>query len=473
MKIALVQCPCAFGTAMPGLGLAYLSSCLKKNGHSVELLDLNIVLYGKRNEKDRLYWDSSSGYHWYLIEPFKKLPFIDEQYYEDCVNRILSCNSDILGFSVQNTSVLFTLEIIKRIKLRKPSQRIILGGPNCYNISGEDTDFKLHHGLEEYADIIVIGEGENTLLDILRRIEAGITLDGLPGTVTPKEGRWVFNGLASSITNLDELPDPDFAAYDLSAYTDRSSLPVITSRGCVMRCVFCTDTYFWINYRCRSAQNVVAEIMRLRQEYRNRFVSFNDSLVNGNYDNFVRLCELLIAKRVGINWGGNCRVDKRFDRQLLKKMRRSGCEYLILGLESASNKILKMMHKGFSREEASIFIWECSRAGIEIVANWIVGFPGETDEDFKRTADFISGHRKLIKKNTFSTLTINQFSYLQKHKDEFGIVLDGPHLGLWNSQDGCNNFELRNSRLRYLEKIENKISRDYGIVRQVGDDGSI
>ena len=473
MKITLIQCPCAFGTEMPSLGLAYLSSYLKKNNYSVSILDLNIILYGKASQKDKVYWKSSNGYHWYLIDSFSKLSFIDEPYYEECVNSILSLDSDILGFSIQNTSVLFTLEVIRRIKLKEPSRKIILGGPNCYNISGDDSDFKLHHGLEEFADIIVIGEGEHVLSEVLSRIGSGEALDGSPGIAVPKNGRWVFNGAAAPIADLDELPEPDLEAYDLNAYTDRNSLPVISSRGCVMRCVFCTDTYFWMAYRYRKAENVVAEIMRMRQEHHNGVVSFNDSLMNGNYDNFVRLCDLLIKKRVGVRWGGNCRVDKRVNRDLLKKMRRAGCEYLILGLESASNRVLGMMRKGFTIEEASNFIRECAKSGISIVANWIVGFPGETEEDFMETAHFISKYRKFISRNTFSTLTINQFSYLAKHKDEFGIVLKGPHLGLWNSLDGHNDIKLRNSRLRYLEDMENKINRDYGIVRQVGDDGSI
>lgn len=270
--------------------------------------------------------------------------------------------------------------------------------------------------------------------------------------------------------NLDDLPFPDFAAYDLRAYTDNNSLPILTSRGCAMKCVFCTDTYFWSPYRYRSAENVISEITQVHQKYKNKRFSFNDSLINGNYQNLLNICNMLINKKLNITWGGNFRVAKRLEVEILKKMKNSGCAYLIVGIESASNNILKLMHKGFTIEEVEYFLNSSSKVRINIVANWIVGFPGETEEDFMLTANFIKKNRELIKKNTFSTLTINQFSYLERHKEEFGIVLNGPHLGLWQSEDGKNTIELRNSRLHFLESLENKFRRNYDIVRQTDDD---
>lgn len=466
VKIALIQCPCSYGTETPSLGLAYLAAFLKEKKYTVSVLDLSIALYGQMSQENQEYWKSNKGYCWYLDENFYKLPFINEDFYSSCVNKILSLPSDILGFSIQNTSALFTFEIIKRIKQKLPLRKIILGGPNCYNISGDDLDFKLPCDLQKFADIIVIGEGEKTLAEVLKRLDLGMTLDNCKGIVISRNDKWIFNGPAEPIIDLDRLPLPDFDVYNLSAYTDKNALPVLTSRGCVMKCVFCTDTHFWIAYRYRKAENVVKEIIQLRKKYKNGFIGFNDSLTNGNYGNLSKLCDLLINKKVGIAWGGNCRVDKRMDLSFFKKMKMSGCEYLILGVESGSNRILGLMRKGFTIEDASKFIHDCTDVGIYVVVNWIVGFPGETEEDFLATVNFIEKHQGVIRKNTFSTLTINQFSYLEKHKEEFGIVLDGPHLGLWKSKDSQSTIDTRNARLQYLENIENKINRDYGIIRQ-------
>lgn len=467
MNVLLVQCPCSYGIEMPQLSLAYLSSCLKMHSYNVSILDLSIKLYNYIDEENRKYWDSNNGFCWYLTDIFKTLPFITEQLYDEFVKIILSYQCDIIGFSIQNTSAIFTLEIIKRIKLKDHSKIIILGGPNCYNISGEDSNFRLHHDLQNFADVVVVGEGEETLVEVVSRIRASKPLDKCRGIAIPLKKSWYFNGFAGPIKHLNELPFPDFQAYNLTEYKNTYSLPILTSRGCIMKCVFCTDTHFWSPYRYRSAKNVMSEITHLYKEYKIRFVSFNDSLINGNCKNFFNLCNLLIGSKLDIRWGGNCRVDRRLNPRFLRKMRKAGCEYLILGIESASNKILRLMHKGFTIEEVGHFIYDCHEVGINIEANWVVGFPGETEEDFMATADFITKHEGLIKRNIFSTLTINQFSYLNNHKEEFGIILNGTHLGLWYSDDGRNTIELRSSRMRYLENIEQKRNKDYGTVRQI------
>lgn len=467
MKILLNQCPCAFGAEMPPLGISYLSAFLKKNNCEVELLDLNIILYNRVPKEDKIYWDSNKGYCWYLVDFYKRLPFLCDEIYEEFVDNILSANIDILGFSVQNTSAIFTLEIIKRIRLKAPTKKIILGGPNCYNTEKKgDGSFRLPHNLQEFADVVIVGEGEQTLLSVIRNIESYSELGRCKGIAIPRGNGYIFNGFASPIVNLDDLPFPDYDEYNLEMYVNKSAMPVIASRGCVMKCVFCTDTNFWSTYRYRSAENVIAEIKYLYESYKRDFIGFNDSLINGNYRKLLEMCNLLIERKMNIRWGGNCRIDKRLDEGLLEKMRNSGCAYLILGIESASNKILKLMRKGFVIEEVDGFIHNCHKIGIEIIANWIIGFPGETEDDFMETVNFIKAHSDEIKRNTFSTLTINQFSYIEKHKDEFGVVCDTPHLGLWHSRDGSNTIKVRNQRLEYLENIEAGKNKEYNVVRQ-------
>lgn len=466
MKILLIQCPSSYGIKIPPLGLAYLFSFLKENNYDVSILDLNIILYESVNEQYKFYWDNNQSYHWYLKEIFDSLPFINEQCYIEFVKKILSLNSDILCFSIQHTSALFTLEIIKRIKLKEPSKKIILGGPNCYNLSRTETGFRLQNDLQKFANIIVVGEGEKTLLNILQHIKFGKPLYRCSGVAVPIKRKWVFKGFAKPIVNLDKLPFPDFTDYNLKAYIDKYSLPILMSRGCIMKCIFCTDTYFWNPYRSRSAENVVLEIVYMQKKYKNRFFEFNDSLINGNYETLLELCNILTNKKLDISWGGNCRADKRLDLEFLKKMKGAGCNYLIVGIESGSNKILKLMRKGITIKEAERFIYDCNKAGIDVNVNWIIGFIDETEEDFMETVKFIIKHKDLIKTNNFSTLAINPFSYLARHKEEFNIFLDEPHLGLWRSEDGLNTIELRNSRLSYLEDIERKRNRSYNVIRQ-------
>jgi radical SAM superfamily enzyme YgiQ (UPF0313 family) len=237
-----------------------------------------------------------------------------------------------------------------------------------------------------------------------------------------------------------------------------------------MKCIFCTDTYFWNRFRYRSAENVFSEIVDTKGKYGNRFFGFNDSLINGNLNSFLKLCDMLIESQIDIRWGGNCRVDKRLTPALLKKFKDAGCEYLAMGIESGSNRILKLMRKGFTVEEAERFVRACKDAGIAVTANWIVGFPSEIEDDFQKTLAFIERNKEFIRQNTSSMLTINQFSYLEQHRDEFGVVLNGPHLGLWRSRDGTNTIETRNSRFKQLAELSERVSWDFRAVRQVKSD---
>lgn len=451
---------------MPPLGLAYLSAFLKSRGVRVEVLDASIALYHAVDDISKEFWHSNKVYCWYLTDVYATLPFLSEEVYDNCVRSILSYPAEVIGFSVQNTSALFTLEIIKRIKAKDASRKIILGGPNCHNYSGDEADFKLLHDLHLYSDVVVVGEGEATLLDVLRCISAGKPLTRCKGVAIPFEGGFRFTGFAEPIKQLDKLPFPDLDAYQLNAYTDPKSLPILTSRGCVMKCVFCTDTYFWNPYRFRNTGNVFSEISRNKAKYNNRFFNFNDSLINGNLNNFMAVCGKLLKSKIDIKWAGNCRIDKRLSQNMLKKFKDSGCDYVVVGIESASDKILRLMRKGFTIAEAEQFLRACKDVGIEVDVNWIVGFPGEEEEDFNQTTEFIVRNQDIIKTNTFNMLTVNQFSYLERNKEEFGIILEGPHRGLWHTKDGRNTIDVRMKRLNVLETVTKQAQHKYQVVRQ-------
>jgi radical SAM superfamily enzyme YgiQ (UPF0313 family) len=209
---------------------------------------------------------------------------------------------------------------------------------------------------------------------------------------------------------------------------------------------------------------VVAEIESIMSKYGGSFIQFNDSLVNGNRKNFLDICSLIVQKKLKITWGGNCRVDNSLGNREFKLIKASGCDYLTIGAESASNRILSAMRKGFTIEDVESFANKARDWGILLDVNWVVGFPGESEDDFSKTCEFVRSRGNLVRRHTFSTLAINQFSYLEKNLDEFGIVLNGHHLGLWQLADGSNTSEIRNSRLEILENIA--CARDNYVVRQ-------
>lgn len=314
--------------------------------------------------------------------------------------------------------------------------KIVLSGLHNIAISLDDSKVRI-------VDIVALGEGEEILMDILERKEGKSSLEGCLGTVARENGRIINNGLRPLIENLDSITFPEFKDFP-NKYKFKNRLPILGSRGCVHRCVFCDDTLMWRRFRFRSAQNVVKE-MKLRKREGVEFLEFNDLLINGNLKQLSELSDLLIREKLNISWGGSATVDNRMDLKFLRKLKRAGCCYLNYGIESASPKVLREMSKSFTIEEAKKEIEDTYKAGISVCTNWIVGFPTETYEDFKEMLRFIKDNIRYLKNN----IMVNSFilkgnSMLYHNQEKFGIVSDSRRN--WYSLGGLNTVEERKRR---------------------------
>ncbi|MFH0984783.1 MAG: radical SAM protein [Candidatus Omnitrophota bacterium] len=455
MKITLVQCP-AFGIDRPPLALGYLAAFLREQGQAVRVFDFNADLYAHAEEAHKRFWEFSYVFQWMNQDYFSQQKVLSESHYAQWAEMLLRDDPDILGFSVQSSSLICSLKLAREIRKRATAPAIVFGGPLHLSYSIEHADHLLQMKDDvgrQLVDVVVLGEGEETLLDIARRLEAKESLRGCPGTVIRAEdGKILRNGPRSLIENLDILPFPDFHDFP-SVYKYDRRWPILGSRGCVNRCVFCDDALMWRRYRYRSAANIFQE-MKLRKEQGAEFLEFNDLLINGNSSELLKLCNLLIGGKLGLTWGGSACVGRNLDREMLKKLKQAGCCYLNFGIESASPKILKDMNKSFTISEVQRVITEAHRAGMDVCTNWIVGFPTEREEDFQQTLQFITRFFKLLRKNLMvNSFILKDASLLARHKEKFGVVAgDGWN---WVSQDGANTVEVRKRRYdEFLATIE-------------------
>ncbi|MBL7196986.1 MAG: B12-binding domain-containing radical SAM protein [Candidatus Omnitrophica bacterium] len=451
MRIALVQCP-AFGIDKPPLALGYLSAFLRGRGYEVNVFDLNVDLYSKTEEKDKKFWEFQYVFQWLDNDYFSKEGVLPKVYFRCWAEQILSSNPDVIGFSVQSSSLEVSIKLAKEIKNIAPDKTIIFGGPLHLSYSIEHTYYLLqleNASKTKVVDIVVLGEGEETLVDILKRTENKSSLEGCAGTVTRENGRLINNGLRPLMKDLDLVPFPEFGNFPAS-YKFKKRLPVLGSRGCIHRCTFCDDTLIWQYYRSRSAGNILEE-MKLRKKEGVEFLEFNDLLINGNLKQLSELCDLLIKERVKMPWGGSATIDSRMDFNFLKKLKRAGCCYLNYGIESASSKLLREMNKSFTIEVAKKVLELTHKAGISVCTNWIVGFPTETRDDFKETLNFVRNNIDYLRNN----IMVNSFilkgnCLLFENKKKFGIVSDKERN--WYSLNGVNTVEER--KRRYDEFIE-------------------
>ncbi|MBI3892690.1 MAG: cobalamin B12-binding domain-containing protein, partial [Candidatus Wallbacteria bacterium] len=218
-----MACP-PWRTECPNLALAYLSAMLRANDVATWVADLNILLYKKTDEVLRRYWDLTSSAFWGRPEGFKSsfspsmMKVVD-----DLAEELAEREGDLVGFSTQSANVMFTLEMVRRLRARGCRKTIVLGGPAVrlrtpgradsvgligFRASGLDEAavvYELGRHLD-LVDVLVEGEGEETLLELAQRQLAGVALDGTPGAVVWNHGKPPPFVSRPAIANLDLLP---------------------------------------------------------------------------------------------------------------------------------------------------------------------------------------------------------------------------------------------------------------------------
>jgi len=176
-----------------------------------------------------------------------------------------------------------------------------------------------------------------------------------------------------------------------------------------------------------------------------------DTALNLNVNALSKLCEFIIQEQLPIRWGGAAMLHPNTTYELLLKMKQAGCENIGYGLESGSQKIIDRMNKGFKIEDAERIIRDTHNAGIEVTVGIIVGFPGETRDDFKLTMDFIARNKDYIDiVSDPSECYIGDNTYLYRHYEDFGVVMDK---GVWFTRDGTNTPEERKKRINEFNEF--------------------
>jgi radical SAM superfamily enzyme YgiQ (UPF0313 family) len=287
---------------------------------------------------------------------------------------------DIVGFGGIMTEVKQAKNVSQL--LRREGIVTIYGGPNATVNWDKYID---------YFDIIVKGEGEITVNGVLDCIEKGKDLDDVSGIVYKKDGKTINNPDRPFIEDLDSLKYPAREILDLEKYL-RKEKPwldvypvdtVISSRGCPFACTFCSSKYFWKRtYRKRKAEKVVAEIEYMIEKFGTKGIYFREDLFTIPKKWVLEFCKLV--KPLDIDWMCEAKVDTLND-EILKAMKGSGCKSLWFGIESSSDKTLKLIKKGFTFDDVKKGIDLCKKNGLFIGGAFMYGFPHETKEDILHT----------------------------------------------------------------------------------------
>jgi radical SAM superfamily enzyme YgiQ (UPF0313 family) len=335
------------------LGLAYLGAVAEQAGHQVTVIDC---------QGEKLSYDS-----------FRQ--------------RIAAVPSDVIG--VTSTTLLYNSAktIMETAREVHPSAVTMIGGSHV--------SFWDENALNETKslDVIVRREGEQTFLELLQRIEEKKNFEGVQGTtIRTSNGKIIRNEDRSFLHDLDTLPSPAYHLLPLDSYhrMGKTIFPIVTSRGCVQWCDFCsTVRMFGRGYRVRNPKKVVDDMEMLHNKYGQSQFTFYDDAFTINRKHTLELCADIKARKLNLEWDCETRVDA-VDKELLEKMKDAGCITIWFGVESGSEKILGKMHKKINRDQVREAFKMTQKTGMMTIASAVIGFPGETEETAWETINFIN-----------------------------------------------------------------------------------
>jgi len=337
----------------PPLGILYLSAWLELHGVDNEVFDTT--------------FSSREKLHVYLLE---RQPRIVALY----VNLMTKLN------------IIRIIRFIREQESLKDT-RIVLGGPDVtHNVDGY---------IQAGADIIVIGEGEQTMLDLAMLPDAGL-LATIPGIAFLLEDGSVHKTAArEKLRDLDELPLPNRQKIDLQLYLNawkqahgHSAVSLSTQRGCPYTCRWCSTAVYGQSYRRRSPQAVVEEIQWLQARYDFDLIWFVDDVFTVSHKWLAEFRDVLRQRNAQVQFECITRAD-RLNEDVIQILKECGCFRVWIGAESGSQRIIDAMDRRVDVHQVRAMIKSARRAGIQAGTFIMLGYPGETEADIRETVEHL------------------------------------------------------------------------------------
>ncbi len=279
--------------------------------------------------------------------------------------------------------------ILRVCKSFDPELTTLIGGPHV--------SFTAKEVIEEapWIDVVVRGEGEHTLVDLLNALATGRDLAQVSGIAYRKNGDVALTSPRPLIKDLDRLPLPARHLLPLSKYRAlKAPCTVITSRGCPFGCIFCSaPKMFGRGVRFRDPRAVVDEIEMVNREFGFRQINIVDDTFTVKEQHVQSICEGLMDRGLNIQWSVYSRVDTVSPR-LLRLMKRSGCSWVCFGLESGSQRILDNIKKGITVAQSRQAVRMAKEAGMEVMVSFLLGLPGENGRTAQQSVRLAEELRK-------------------------------------------------------------------------------
>lgn len=426
------------GVAAPSLGIGYMAAVLEANGYDVDVLDASVL----------------------------------ELTYDEIGEEILERKPDIVSISALTPTIGVALDSADKIKQIKPDTIVVLGGYH--------PTFEYESVLAEPSvDVVVRGEGEYTLLELVRTIEAGGDLRDVDGLAfhDKTDDELVLTPERPVIANLDELPFPAFHLFPMERYRilniTTNVATIITTRGCPMQCSFCSSAALHGNrLRRRSCENVCDEIELRLKDQNIDTIAFMDDTFTLNRRFVMDFCSEIKRRGLKFWWGCTSRVDT-LDEEMLCTMKDAGCITIFIGVESADQQVLEKMNKNITVLKTERAFALARKVGIRTIASCVIGMPEDTKATINRTIDFVKKLNPNYALYSLATPYPGTRFYNETFKRNLIVISDWSKYTLINpilKTIDCSGKELR--KLQRNAFIKFYLRPGY-LARQVSQDGFV
>ena len=408
----------------PMLGLGYLASYLEK---SLDFQGTEIVTSGEADE-------------------------------------IIARRPNIVGISSVTENFDQAVEIAEKVK-KETGARILIGGHHITN---------LPHTLPNCFDLAVLGEGEETLVDLIRLFSergtfAEEVLDRIPGIAfRDREKNIKITGARALITPLDGIPHPDWKRLGIKP---GDPVYMFSSRGCPYKCVFCSSTRYWQRFRGFSAEYVVGEIEELSKRFDVHYVYFYDDLFIADRKRLNKIVQLVTEKEINkkIAFGGSVRANL-VDEETCRLLKTMGFKQINFGAESGSERVLSYLKGAVNVGDNQRAIDLAHKYGIEVSCSFIIGTPTETKEEALDTFRFILRNRHKL--NSFDAHLMTAFpgTPIWDNAVSRGLVNDQMRwedLVRYSTEEDPNQYIMLNDQMSRTDLME--VLQFLGSLRELMD----
>jgi len=366
----------SFSNGTPSIGLAYISGALIEVGANVSVLDA--IAFAPEQ-----------------FTPLEDTDLLINGYVSSQILEELDPNADYFGISCMfSCDWIYTKKVISAIKQKYPNKIIIAGGEHIT----ADAQYSLQ---SSPIDICVLGEGEETIIDLLKILESSEkNYTNCLGIAYMINGEYIETKRRNRIREIDKIAKPNWNSYPLEIFLSRGMgfnkvsgrpMPMLASRGCPYQCTFCSNPLMWTTrWVARNPKDVVDEIETYIKTYRIDHVEFYDLTAIVKKQWIIDFAKEITSRGIIFNWSlPSGTRSEALDKEVLTALKNSGCDRLVYAPESGSSSTLKRIKKKINLDRMIKSIEIAEKIGINTKANIVFGFPGQTFKESFETVAFL------------------------------------------------------------------------------------